>query len=123
MTKIIDEQLEKLKQYVCEVDGKTTSQLTEDFSTVTFRDKSVKSEVKKDTNEVSVVFEDYIIHPYPGFDFHEKFNKGIAPSNRMMSGIVLKETEKMLYMSLQDSNGDVWVGWCPKKSCHITKQY
>lgn len=121
MNKIIKEQLERLKEYVCEVDGKFTSQITDDFTTVKFRDAKAAKVFTPSANHITVVFQDYIITPYAGFDLHTKFNGGVAPPSKQMTGSVLKETEKMLYLNLVDSSGAVWVGWCPKKSCSIIK--
>lgn len=119
MNSIIKEQLSKLEQYVCEVDGKSTSHVEDDFTTVVFKDVNGAKMTETKVAEIRVIFEDYIIHPYAGFDFHTKFNNNVAPPNKSMHGTILKETEKMLYMNLTDDNGKVWIGWCPKKSCHI----
>ncbi len=80
----------------------------------------------KDANEgtddkVKVVFESYFITGFPGFDFHDKFNNGIAPFEKVMYGKILKETDKMYYFDLHSISGDKkWVGWSPKKSCTVT---
>ena len=74
------------------------------------------------TFTVKVVFVDYFIAPFKGFDFHEKWNNGVPPYSMIMYGNILKETNGMYYMELHSaSNTDVWRGWCPKKCCTITK--
>ena len=70
--------------------------------------------------EKTVIFENYIINPFPGFDLHEKWNNGIAPPEKRMFGDILKETAGMYYLSLHtETSGKSWQGWCPKKSCVI----
>lgn len=106
MSKIIDEQLDKLKNYA----------QTKDGDSIIFHRKNSYN-CKK---EKAVVFEDYILHPFPGFDLHEKWNNGIAPPERTMYGDILKETTGMYLMSLHtETSGKSWTGWCPKKSCRI----
>lgn len=81
----------------------------------------VKKSKKK--QEIKVIFENYIIHPFNGFDFHDKFNNGKPPFDKVMYGEILRETEKMYYLRLHTETNieKYWVGWCPKKSCTIIK--
>lgn len=70
--------------------------------------------------EVKVVFSDYIIHPYDGFDLHEKWNNNIAPPFATMYGSIVQETNGMYRFNLHDENYEkTWQGWCPKKSCVV----
>ena len=74
------------------------------------------------TNKVRVVFEKYFVDVYNGFDFHEKFNHGIAPKAYVMIGEIRKETEKMYLLKLyNETSKEKWSGWCPKKCCKIEK--
>ena len=74
------------------------------------------------TFTVKVIFADYFVRPFPGFDFHEKWNNGIPPHDTTMYGNILKETNGMWYMEVHSlSNSSIWVGWCPKKCCTIIK--
>lgn len=70
-----------------------------------------------------VIFADYIIKPFEGFDFHTKFNNNIAPPENIMYGEIIQTTEKMYKFKLKTSDGSKhWEGWCPKKSCRL-EQY
>lgn len=70
---------------------------------------------------VKVEFADYIVKPFDGFDFHDKWNNGIPPFGKVMYGDILKETDGMWYFELHPlSNFNTWRGWCPKKSCTVT---
>lgn len=106
MSEIINKQIEqllKLNHEVCD-DG------------IIFKRKNVVTPHREKT----VVFENYIINPFPGFDLHEKWNNGIAPPSKIMYGDILKETTGMYYLSLHtETDNQSWQGWCPKKSCHI----
>ena len=95
-----------------ESDFKTHS-IPNDFDTVTF---------KKNNREpiIKVVFSDYIVHPYQGFDFHDKYNGGKPPTQSTMYGEIIDETEKMYKFKVYTEQlEDEWIGWCPKKSCSI----
>lgn len=119
MNAILIQQLQKLTtKYHFNVDGKSEDGLPESFSDIVFiNNGSVKRE-----ETTRVTFETYFITGFPGFDFHDKWNNGIAPFDKVMYGKILKETEKMYYFELHAETGDKnWVGWCPKKSCTITK--
>lgn len=120
INKIVKEQLENLQEYIREVDQKPTSQVPTTATEIIFSDKKVVAQ--DEPKLLTVVFEQYIVHPYGTFDFHDKFNNGIAPPEATMQGVILKETEKMLYLNVHTSKGVAWTGWCPKKSCKIVKQ-
>ena len=117
--KILLSQLEKLKTRHFEVDGKAENDFPESFSEIVFfkKDTGNKDSIK---NEVKVIFENYIINPFPGFDLHDKWNNGIKPYDKVMYGKILKETKGMYYFELHSETSDkIWKGWCPKKSCTI----
>lgn len=117
--RILLSQLEKLKTCRFNVDGKAEKDFPESFSEVVFFKKDGNSPDAQ-TNEIKVVFENYIINPFPGFDLHEKWNNGVAPYDKVMYGKLLKETKGMYYFELHSEVSDkIWRGWCPKKSCTI----
>lgn len=119
MNKILKEQLKKLTTAHFEVDGKTEKDFPESFSEVLFFKKS-----KIDANMLKVIFEDYIIDPFPGFDFHSKWNNNIKPYSKIMYGKIVDETKGMYKFELHSESSDkIWIGWCPKKSCTIEKIY
>lgn len=69
---------------------------------------------------VKVVFADYVIRPFKGFDLHDKWNNGVAPPSQNMYGRIAQETSGMYRFELYDENCEKeWNGWCPKKSCVI----
>ena len=114
MNKIIQNQINKLTQElnykIIEGNG------IDDFKEIIFNKKSFISNKK----EVRVTFEKYFVTGYNGFDFHEKFNKGVYPTDIVMVGSIEKETEKMYYFKLHDEmNERQWEGYCPKKCCTI----
>jgi hypothetical protein len=114
MNKVLLEQLNMLKTLEFQVDGESLKDFPESFSEVTFfkSDKNLS-----DCSEKIFKFEDYIIKPYNGFDYHDKFNKGVPPPEKVMQGCIVKETEKMYYLRLHSTfNNKTWEGWCPKKS-------
>lgn len=116
MSRITKAQIERLTQkYRFNVDGNDCAYLPSDFDTVTFISNGAQV-----CNEIKVVFEDYFITGFPGFDFHEKFNNGVYPFDKVMYGKIVKETEKMYFFELHTETSDKkWCGWCPKKSCTI----
>lgn len=117
MNKVLLEQLNMLKTLEFQVDGKPSKDFPESFSEIIFF-KSNRN--LSDKTEKIFSFEKYIIQPYDGFDFHDKFNKGVAPPEQVMQGCIIKETEKMYYLKLHSTySGNVWEGWCPKKSVKI----
>lgn len=118
MNKTIFEQLDMLKTLEFQVDGKPSKDFPESFSEIVFF-KSGKN--LEDVSEKTFSFESYIVKPYAGFDFHDKFNKGIAPPEQVMNGFIVKETEKMYYLKLHSNlTNRIWEGWCPKKSVKVT---
>lgn len=118
MNKIIAEQLNMLKNLEFQVDGIPSKEFPDSFSEVTFIKNGTQL---ADTSDKIVTFADYIINPYEGFDFHKKFNHDVPPPEQLMYGIIEKETEKMYYFNLKNSDGTKhWMGWCPKKSCKVT---
>lgn len=98
------------------VDGIKTTYIPDKFDEIVFLSSSKKV---INTSEKQVIFEDYIIKPFKGFDLHEKFNKGKIPPEKTMFGFILKETDKMYFFKLRTSDNRYWEGWCPKKSCKI----
>lgn len=116
MNKILYDQLIKLKSFNHTVDGKLEEGFPESFSEIVFFKKQSVSQIK----ELCVVFEDYIVQPFEGFDFHDKFNNGVPPYDKIMYGTIERETEKMYYLKVHSITSDkIWTGWCPKKSCKI----
>ena len=112
MGKIRNYQLNYLKK-----EHNFTTQTNEDGEviSVTFLADSATS-----SSTIKVTFEDYFITGFDGFDFHNKWNNGIAPYDKVMYGTIDKETPKMYYFNLEDqSHMHHWEGWCPKKSCTV----
>ena len=146
MNSTIRRQLEALKSLEFLVDGIPSTDIPDSFSTITFKQSSSATTANE---KVNVIFENYILKPFEGFDFHDKFNKGIAPQFKYMTGEILKKTEKMYFFKLQPAivetkvcahcfkPGDFkplckecaekfkeldkiyWCGWCPRKSCTV----
>ena len=109
----LKEQLAKLG-ITFEVDGIITNVVPDSFKTIHISQNPNACEIKK------VAFSDYIVHPYDGFDLHQKMNGGLAPQRAEMYGVVIDETEKMYKFDVYtDDFNEHWVGWCPKKSCVI----
>lgn len=46
-------------------------------------------------------FEDYLIKPFSGFDFHERFNKGINIPLKVMQGKIIRTIGKMYYIKVK----------------------
>lgn len=46
-------------------------------------------------------FEDYLVSPFDGFDFHTKFNKGINIPLTVMQGRIVRTVGKMYYLKLR----------------------
>ena len=107
MSKILQAQIERLSsKYPCTTNGNT-------ITVHRYSDMPVIKEIK-------VIFEDYFITGFPGFDFHEKFNNNIPPFDKVMYGKIIKETDRMYYFDLHTETSDKqWMGWCPNKSCTI----
>lgn len=119
MNNTLKSQIELLsKTLEMQVDGVPSKVLPESFSEIVFfkTDKTIDDT----TIEKVFIFEDYFVHPYETFDFHTKFNSGNPPPERVMQGVILRETEKMVYISVHTfDNQKTWVGWCPKKSVKL----
>lgn len=117
MNKILLEQLQKLATAHFDVDGKSGKDFdfTKPFSEILFYRKN-----KEANNEIKIIFEDYILNPFNGFDFHEKWNNNIPPYSKIMYGKIEKETKGMYYFKgHSQSDNKIWEGWVPKKSCTI----
>lgn len=81
------------------------------------------SEAVNNQHSIKVTFVDYFITGFDGFDFHDKWNNGIAPFEKVMCGTIEKETAKMYYFKLNNlSYTKQWEGWCPKKCCTIEEE-
>lgn len=118
MNKNILDQLQRLQSLKYEIDGGAKVDFDDDFSEVVFFKKS-QNEI--DLDEKKFTFENYMIAPFPGFDFNKKFNNGIDPPEKVMYGKIIKETEKMYKVQLYSKNtGNQWCGWTPKKSVTIS---
>lgn len=111
---ITQQMREQLKQLIA-AHFNSSVEVPEDFTDVTFPRTSTPTEPI-----IKVVFADYIIKPFKGFDFHDKFNDGVPPYNKVMYGKIIKETPGMYYFEVRsETSNDMWRGWCPKKSCTI----
>jgi hypothetical protein len=118
MNDILRKQLDLLVDREKIIDGKSEKEIPDSFSEIVFK----KQITVKSNFEIKVIFADYIVKPFPGFDFHDKFNGGIAPPNKKMFGKIIKETEKMYKFDLQSESGsNHWIGWTPKKSVEVYK--
>ena len=62
------------------VNGVLERDFPESFSSVVF----MREEHHKEENEIKVIFENYFITGFPGFDFHDKWNNGVAPYDKVM---------------------------------------
>ena len=106
-SQIIQNQLNKLKNEIL---------FSEEDNKIIFYQRN--SNIKID--QIKVTFEDYIIKPFEGFDFHQKFNNNQPPTDKIMYGNIIKETEKMFYFDIHSELKErQWQGWCPKKSCKV----
>ena len=118
INKIIQQQLKLLTTVPFKVDGEKRDVLPESFKEIVFEQDI--SSVHKDN--IIVIFEDYIIKPFKGFDLHQKWNNNIPPYDKKMYGNIIKETEKMYQLDVHsETSNHKWIGWCPKKSCKIIK--
>lgn len=117
MTEILKTQLDRLKDFSHSVDGVNMTDFPDDFSEVIFyanRDNT------SSTPKIKVVFADYVINPFEGFDMNDRFNNGQPPYDKVMYGEIVKETPKMfLFKVYTETTGKEWTGWCYKKSCQI----
>ena len=116
MSQKVLEQIKKLSNLEYTLDNGSID-LDQYFSEITFKKRNAD---KHAVDSIRVVFEDYIIKPFDGFDLHEKWNNGIAPYSKIMYGKIIKETAGMYMFTLHSEFSDkTWTGWCPKKSCEI----
>ena len=98
------------------IGGKYIDTIPETMDAVVFEGKEAPA-----VKEVRVIFEDYFVHPYKGFDFHTSLNQ-TPPPEKVMYGQIVRETEKMYAFSLHPEDSlELWVGKCPKKSCRVEK--
>lgn len=118
MNKTIKEQLGMLKAIPFKVDGQEVLDIPQDFTEITFMHST--KEVPNPDIEKTFIFDDYIVKPYEGFDFHDKFNGGLPPYQKVMYGKIIKETDKMYQLVARTADGfKIWAGWVPKKSMRI----
>ena len=116
MSQKVLEQIKKLSNLEYTLDNGSID-LDQYFSEITFKKRNAD---KQAVDSIRVVFEDYIIKPFDGFDLHEKWNNGVAPYSKIMYGKIIKETAGMYMFTLHSEFSDkTWTGWCPKKSCEI----
>lgn len=114
---ILQQQLQMLTTVPFKVDGNLSSVMPDEFNEIVFARES-SSDIS--INEIKVVFEDYIIKPFEGFDFHDKWNNGVPPYSKIMYGTITKETQGMYYFEVHtETSNKMWSGWCPKKSCSV----
>jgi len=114
MTKILKEQILKLLN-----NDYKSSTTEEQIESEQVKDIIFYKKLNNSVKKYKVIFEDYIVRPFEGFDFHDKFNHGNTPPSGVMYGIIIKETEKMYYFNLSTDSLESWSGWCPKKSCKV----
>lgn len=118
MNDCLREQLDKLKTLDFQVDGMSMKEIPESFSEIVFKSKNGNDANIEKT--YTFTFERYIVFPFKGFDFHDKFNKGIAPPDLVMNGTIVKQTEKMYYINAYTfDKSKTWNGWVPKKSVKL----
>lgn len=116
MDKVILEQLNMLKETLdFQVDGKSSKDFPKSFSNILFLKKNSVNADK----ELTFKFADYVFTDFMN-DFNKKFNKGKKPSNKIMYGVIIKETEKMYNIKVRNKeNTKTFEGWIPKKSVEI----
>lgn len=115
--KFILEQLSKLSEIKHSVDGVERDDFPDDFKNIVFHQNTSSA-----GDKVKVVFMDYIIKPFDGFDFHEKWNDNVPPPSKVMYGEIVENREKMYKFRLHPpTSSTIWEGWCPKKSCTVTE--
>lgn len=121
MNNILKSQLESLKNIPHSIDGKITEEMPLDFKEIIWSRTSTKDIPQQNplTMEHTFIFEKYIVKPFVGFDFHDKFNRGVPPPNMVMKGYIIKETDKMYYIDVIGEGNTHWAGWIPKKSVKV----
>ncbi|WP_300924666.1 hypothetical protein [uncultured Clostridium sp.] len=100
MNEYIEEQLKKTKTVsFYNKDGK---QITLDnLKDKTYLIIKQKDFSNKQEDLLLFTFEDYLIKPFNGFDFHEKFNRGINIPLKVMQGRILRTVGKMYYIKVK----------------------
>ena len=117
MNKLLMEQLQKLKKLHFKVDGISAKEIPESFTEILFSKKSDNNSKEK---EIKVIYENYIVQPFDGFNLHDKWNNGVAPYSKIMYGKIIDETKGMYKLKVHSETSDKeYIGWCPKKSCRI----
>lgn len=114
MIKLIEEQLKKCKVARLPVYSAN--------STLFFIPKG-KREDSQNVNELmvggqyTIIVEDYIVHPFDGFDLHTQWNGGKVPTDNCMNIEVLEVMGKMVKVhSCGVNDRSIWIGWLPSKS-------
>lgn len=117
MNRTVKEQLQKLIAFHFNTDNHNSVKgFNEPFTEIIFS----KKKSSQSLDEIRVTFEDYIIKPFDGFDFHDKWNNGQPPYAKVMYGKIVGETKGMYKLSVHsETSTKFWIGWCPKKSCKI----
>lgn len=117
MNNIIKQQLNMLKSLDFEVDGESVSDFPDSFSEVVFK-RNIDSNLN-DNRELTIQFMEYVLDSFMD-DFHKKFNNGDKPSELVMYGTIIRETDKMNYIMVHNKdNTKTFKGWIPKKSMKI----
>lgn len=118
MNDIIKEQLNRLNNYNFYINNKQVTIIPDDCNSLI-----IKKQGNISVDSIKIIFENYFIDKkFKDFTFHDKFNKGIIPYDKVMYGKILKESEKMVYFKgHSDSNDAIWEGWIPRKSCTIIR--
>ena len=113
-SKILLNQLQKLQTAHFKIDDGECKDFSVPFKEVIFYKRNSPS------STVKISFADYFVHPFSGFDFHEKWNDGVAPPCNVLYGQIDKETKGMYHFVGNNEYCSVeWSGWVPKKSCEI----
>lgn len=106
MNSLIKEQLAKLNIPTVTIDGKVykISEIPEDATVLVFTNKvSEDGELIKGAL-YHFVFEKYIVKTPPGFDLHNKWNKGVVTPFTYMYGEVTDKLGKMYYLKCYGSD-------------------
>jgi hypothetical protein len=73
---------------------------------------------------------DYLVHPYEGFDFHDRYNHGVVPNHVYMEVELVSVSGKLFQVrgvgydldnSLEYRN-DYWEGFLPGKSIEFIRE-
>lgn len=91
--------------------------IPESFTEILFHKKEEPNSKKR---EIKVIYENYIINPFDGFDLHDNWNNGKAPYAKIMYGEIIDETKGMYKFKVHsETSSEEYIGWCPKKSCVV----